>query len=44
MVVTEMETGDPDMYEAASTFSMAGYWELTLDVDGETAVVAAPGL
>lgn len=36
VLITEMEMG---MYEAAFTFSMAGHWELTLDVDGETAVV-----
>lgn len=39
VVITEMEMGDPGMYEATFTFSMAGYWELTLDVDGETAIV-----
>ncbi len=41
IVVTEMTMGDDaGMYEAAFSFSMAGYWEVTIDVDGSEAVAA----
>ena len=41
VVVTEMTMGDEvGMYEAAFSFSMGGYWEVTIDIDGSQAVVA----